>query len=291
MPCFHPIPALQVRAEGEVVLWPAMGKENLQLPCGTCIGCRQLRVNQWATRCMHEMGQHEHNSFVTLTYDEKHVPYDGGLIPRHLSSFLWAVRYAVQNERMAKLLGTNVRYVACGEYGDTGTRPHYHALLFGVGFDDAAMCGKDLYTSRTLEYLWGRGNVSFRPITRGAAAYVAQYALKKKTRQKFITPDGVIVPGPFLRASTRPGIGAPWVENFRQDARHGYIVSDGKKVAVPRYYQKKMKDVDPKFFEKFRKEANRLGKAHALTERERIEGEKIAKSKHDYGNSRRLSTL
>lgn len=289
MPCFHPVPAYQERADGEVVLWPALGTENLQLPCGSCIGCRQIRAAQWATRAVHEAREHEHNSFVTLTYSDKHLPADGGLLPRDLQLFFKAVRHALARSRFEDLLGHSLRYLACGEYGDATGRPHYHALLFGVGFRDAAPIGKELYTSRVLQALWPFGNVSFGAVTGASAAYVAQYSLKKQSKRTWskCNEDGVILEQPFLRCSLKPGIGAKFMEKYKSDSRHGYIVRDGKKVAVPRYYQKLLEVSDVGLHEEFRENAQRLGAEFALTERERIAGEAIELSRLSYENPRR----
>ena len=30
----------------------------------------------------------------------------------------------------------DIKYFACGEYGDKTLRPHFHAILFGVNFSD-----------------------------------------------------------------------------------------------------------------------------------------------------------
>ena len=69
-------------------------------------------------RCMHEAQMHECNCFVTLTYE---------VAPRSLQyedfqKFL---------KRLRKNSGKAVRYFACGEYGEEGGRPHFHALPLG----------------------------------------------------------------------------------------------------------------------------------------------------------------
>lgn len=284
MPCFHPIPARQDRAGGEVVLHPPLGTDNLRLPCGTCVGCRQQRAAQWATRAVHEAAFHEHNSFVTLTYAPEHLPSNGGLRPRDLVSFIKALRHAIKRKRFASLVGDAVRYLACGEYGDAGDRPHYHALLFGVGFSDAVPCGKDLWTSECLRTLWGLGHVSFGSVTGGSAAYVAQYSLKKASRANWSKCDprtGEVLHPPFLRCSLRPGIGADFIARYRGDTRHGFIVRDGRKVAVPRYYQKLLELTDVGLHEEFRENAQLLGAQFAvptarLADAERIELARLA---------------
>lgn len=44
------------------------------IPCGRCIGCRLEYSRQWANRCMLELQYHDSAYFVTVTYDDEHVP-------------------------------------------------------------------------------------------------------------------------------------------------------------------------------------------------------------------------
>lgn len=72
MPCNKPVKAWRdsdgVRFVGRKEM------SNLALPCGQCWGCRLERSRQWAVRCMHEAKMHEHNCFLTLTYDDERLP-------------------------------------------------------------------------------------------------------------------------------------------------------------------------------------------------------------------------
>lgn len=44
------------------------------LACGQCIGCRLKRSREWATRCTHENQLHQESTFITLTYNDEHLP-------------------------------------------------------------------------------------------------------------------------------------------------------------------------------------------------------------------------
>ena len=46
----------------------------VELPCGQCEGCRLTYSRRWADRCMLELQSHTDAWFVTLTYDNDHVP-------------------------------------------------------------------------------------------------------------------------------------------------------------------------------------------------------------------------
>ena len=61
-------------------------EEMITLPCGQCIGCRLEYSRQWAIRCMHEASMYDDNCFITLTYDNDHLPSDGSLHKSHFQN-------------------------------------------------------------------------------------------------------------------------------------------------------------------------------------------------------------
>ena len=98
-----------------------VGDEWLDVPCGHCLACRIARTREWTVRLLHESEFWEDTIFVTLTYDDEHLPSDRSLVPRDLTLFF---------KRLRKDLGDRkIKYYACGEYGDTFGRPHYHAII------------------------------------------------------------------------------------------------------------------------------------------------------------------
>lgn len=255
MACYHPIPAYQ--DEG-VKLWPPVGHANVNLPCGNCVGCRQDRATAWARRAEHEARCWPVNIFLTLTYRDKDLPPYGHLVPSHLTKFLKRLRAArtYMHRSMAWRTGphlgrgSRVRYLACGEYGESLGRPHYHLCLFNVGFRDAYAVGKDLYSSPTLAELWKYGDHKFGEVTGASANYVAQYTLKKVGVPSEVEhTEGVIKPPAFMRASTRPMLGMKFLREFREDLRHGYLVSNGKRGAIPRSYKRKLAEYYPELAE------------------------------------------
>src|ERR1041384_105602 len=107
-------------------------KDRQVLPCGQCRGCRAAYHREWSARCVHEACMHEVNSFVTLTYDDEHLPVGGSLDLEAVPVLIRALRKR----------GKKVRYFYCGEYGERSGRPHYHALL--VGEADDSTCRRQL---------------------------------------------------------------------------------------------------------------------------------------------------
>lgn len=149
-----------------------------------------------------ESFQHEHSSFVTLTYSPENAPRDGSLEPKHLQDWLKRLRFAVRPSR--------IRFFAVGEYGDRTERPHYHAALFGF-----APCSGGVLSGRgecpcasclLVRETWGFGHVMVAELSFKSAAYIAGYVVKKMTRTDDIRLNGRWPE--FARMSLRPGIGA-----------------------------------------------------------------------------------
>jgi hypothetical protein len=247
MPCYHPMPAVRM-VDGSVKFVSRNKKGvdgSLELPCGQCIGCRLERSRQWAMRCLHESSLYDRNSFITLTYDEDHLPPGGSLNYPDFQRFM---------KRLRKNSKSNIRFYMGGEYGETTLRPHFHACLFGYDFPDKvyfrkSSSGEKLYTSDFLQKLWPFGISSIGDVTFQSAAYIARYCVQKVTGDaadlhyscpEFVDEDGVIrntmVPE-FNHMSLKPGIGARWLKKFRTDVYpRDYVVINGVKTKPPKYY-------------------------------------------------------
>ena len=267
MPCYHPISAYQC-TDGSIVFSELRRHDisrSLNLPCGQCIGCRLERSRQWAIRCMHEAQMHEENSFITLTYDDDHIPSDRSLHYRDFQLFIKRLR--------KRYLGRRIRFYMAGEYGENFGRPHWHACIFGLGFDDKKLwkrspSGLNLYRSENLELLWPFGYSSIGDVTFESAAYVARYIMKKVTGKNAdkhyteIDPDtGVITDRrpEFNKMSLKPGIGYEWYKKYTSDVYpNDYVVIRGKKVKPPKYYDKNYKIDNPYEFDEilYKREIN-----------------------------------
>lgn len=225
------LPPVTVRDMACYSPWvPAGSSSKRPVRCGQCIGCRLEYSRQWAVRIMHEASMHDNNSFVTLTYKE--APQS--LVYRDFQLFMRRVR---------KEYGY-ARYFMCGEYGEAGGRPHFHAVLFGLSFPDRASLGKSdsgfrVFRSNALSALWPAGFASVGDVTFESAAYVARYVVKKVTGMDAEAFYGEREPE-FARMSLKPGIGARWLDRFWSDVfPSGKVVSRGFVSNAPRFYRKK----------------------------------------------------
>ena len=130
MTCYHPLECWRVDGQSKLAFVKpreALIREKLEVPCGQCIGCRLERSRQWAVRCIHEAQLHKDNCFITLTYNDEHLPSPPSLSVRDFQLFM---------KRLRKRFGKGIRFFHCGEYGEKYGRPHYHACLFGFDFPD-----------------------------------------------------------------------------------------------------------------------------------------------------------
>lgn len=222
---------------GEIVFSDRGGHRPLTIPCSKCIGCKLERSRQWAVRCMHESSMHEDNCFVTLTYNEDTIPSDWSLRYRDFQLFM---------KRLRKSANFPVRFYMCGEYGETYSRPHYHACLFGYRPSDLydwrkSASGFKLYRSSSLESIWSAGSVEVGDVTFESAAYVARYIVTKNSGKEYIVdPDtGELYARPpeFTRMSLKPGIGYPWYEKYKREVFPlDRVVVRGVECKPPRYY-------------------------------------------------------
>lgn len=222
---------------------------QLELPCRQCISCRLERSRIWSIRCLHEAQMHQENCFVTLTYNEQH--YQPGLVYRHFQLFM---------KRLRKHAKKPIRFYMCGEYGETNGRPHFHACLFGWSPPDKTLfkklpSGSHLYSSRTLESLWGFGYASVGDVTLESAAYIARYVMKKITGPNAdshywslnpITGELVKIEPEFNKMSLKPGIGRPFYERYKSDIYpNGTCIVQGTKMKPPAYYEALYKSQHP----------------------------------------------
>jgi len=130
--------------------------------------------------------------------------------------------------------------------------------MFNVDFVDrvpkgTSGSGEVFYDSRGLEKLWSHGSVSVQDLTQGTASYCARYVVKKLTgdigaaHYQVVDEDGVYQPitPPYCAMSLRPGIGKHWFLRYARDVfPHDFVICDGVKRSVPKYYDKLIKGAD-----------------------------------------------
>lgn len=246
MKCLYPITAWRSREspQGALVFNQHDGipSSMLKLPCGQCIPCRLEHSRRWAIRCIHEASMFEKNCFITLTYDNEHLPENQSLIKRDFQLFMKQLRQMNRRvEKKLKLPAKAIRFFSCGEYGDLTNRPHYHACIFNFDFADkkhfTTRNGIPLYRSDALEKLWKKGNSLIGEVTFESAAYCARYIMKKITGEPAADHYQDRLPE-FILMSRRPGIGKAWFDKYNADIYNHdiLIIRGGIKCRPPKYY-------------------------------------------------------
>lgn len=219
------------------------GGQARKVGCGKCAFCLQQKRSQWMFRIYHEMRcQLYPGWFLTLTYDEKHVPRTAG---GRLSLRFYDVQLFFKRLRKAKHY---VKYVCVGEYGSDTARPHYHMLLWTSA------------TPQQLQDEWKSskdntplGRIHFGSLTMKSAMYTLKYIIQPKVNE-----DEKYLEKEHRREKTRAqfsrGIGISYLSRRVYDwhtrdfdAPRFTSVVDGREVALPRYYCQKI-------FTKFQRE-------------------------------------
>ena len=204
---------------------------GLEVPCGKCLSCRTMKTKEWSLRMWHELESHDKSVFITLTYQDIHLPKNGTLVKEHLQLFLKRLRKAIHPRK--------IRYFACGEYGDTTQRPHYHLIVYGLGLDEI---DKD-HVKMAWPYAdWRVYEIeknAFGMVEPESIQYVAKYVNKQLNGQMedaIYTQTGRI--NPFRLVSL--GLGREYCDtHIDQIKQLGFVTKNGIKQSIPRYYMKR----------------------------------------------------
>lgn len=216
MPCIAPLKVRNKRAEGYAF--------NI-VPCGKCPDCLNARVNSWVFRLMQEDRVHFTSMFVTLTYDNNHVPLTDSklmtLVKSDVQKFLKRLRKNTKRK--------SIKYYAVGEYGGRTRRPHYHLILFDATEEEVAKA-------------WTFGYVDFGYVAAESIAYTAKYINKEKKIPMWHGDDRQ----PEFSLMSK-GMGKNYINEQtikfhrnRGEFKPYVVLKDGIKQRMPRYYKEKI---------------------------------------------------
>lgn len=180
--------------------------------------------------------------FVTLTYDNEHLPEDYSLHKEDLQKFFKRLRRDLAKDNR------KIRYFACGEYGDekkdnypTGFgRPHFHAIIFGLdpnSDEDRSLISENW--SFCGSFLFDRKHQGIGSVTSDSIQYVTGYIRKKllgKSKQDYFNAG--IVP-PFQVQSQYLGLDG-FKEYYTEYNNPDYVLFNGHKISIPRYFVDKL---------------------------------------------------
>lgn len=203
------------------------------VPCGKCVGCRKNRANAWSFRLKSHMSTAKGAMFLTLTYNNEHLPINrfgkATLVKRDLQLFMKRLRKKYPDRKLS--------YYACGEYGGRTKRPHYHMILFGLS-------KYENYAVKNIGEAWStdghaNGHVHFGDVSLKSIRYVTGYVIKPAVDNKYL-----LVQPEFSLMSK--GLGANYltptmINHIRKNFIGALTMpnSNGHLIAIPRYYRLK----------------------------------------------------
>lgn len=235
----------------------------IQIPCGQCIGCRLDYSRQWANRCLMELEYHDEAWFLTLTYDDDHVPWSECIHPTTGEIVQYQTLKKKDFQDFMKRLRKNyetkypdapkLRFYACGEYGSRTFRPHFHAIIYGLHLDDLVFYsvnaqGDRLYNSKFISDCWhNNGYAVIGQVTWESCAYVARYVMKKAKGEQAELFKFCNINQEFTLMSRRPGIARQWFDDHPDMYEYDLISlktpKGGKLIKPPRYFDR-LYDID-----------------------------------------------
>lgn len=198
--------------------------------CGRCLPCRKAQAKQLATRCVLHASLYQFNCFLTLTYDEKKDGYTNKMDYSDIQRFKKRLRSYCR-----RTYGKRIEIFNVHEYGKNGKK-HWHLIVFNHNFEDREFYTTSnsfpIYKSGTLGKLWPYGFHSIGDVSEGSALYQAQY-MEKDARNGNSSSES-------KRAkSNHSGLGRPFfLLHFRQILTLGFIPFSGRKIPLPRYFEK-----------------------------------------------------
>lgn len=262
MPCYFPIRGFE-RADGGFSLdrRKSPSGKSMEVACGGCIGCRLSHAIEWTVRNLHEKSLWEYSFFVTLTFDDLHLPDNYSADVEIVQLFHKRLRQylARHPEWVGATSGADVkvRYYLVSDYGTKNFRPHFHVIYF-LNYDFAdrepwysSKMGYRQWISPQLTKLWGQGEVTISLLDEGNATYITRHNVLKVSgpaavahycRIHPLTGEFCAVRPEFMVCSLKPSIGSDWFDKFEGDVFPcDYVVIDGRKFPVPKFYARQLK--------------------------------------------------
>lgn len=236
--------------------------------CGRCPHCNEKYKMQLGTRGRHELMYHPSAMFITLTVADENIEKVFGknreLKHYEFQKFIKRLRKFMSNKEEYKDI--KIKYLMCGEYGEKGGRPHYHAVIYGLRFNDCKIWkrGKNpLYRSKQLEKLWKYGYSSIGNVTFQSIQYLGKYVCKAREEGAEDILD--LETGEF-RKKKKPyiiyprGFGLSYmVEHRKEIFTRGYFqLPSGGKIGIPRYYKKKLEEMFEEEYLDYRERAEKF---------------------------------
>lgn len=241
------------------------------VPCGNCPVCLSNRSSGWAFRLLQETKHSSSSAFITLTYDDKNVPWIDTetdtlqtLVKKDFQDFMKRLRKQIladdikERPKLVQRVLTakgnpayykdgkpkykslrQIKYYACGEYGGVTERPHYHAVIFNMPL-------KYTQVNNFLMKAWNQGFVHLGRAEIGSITYVVKYVMKSIDITRHDNRQSEF-------ALMSKGLGIDYLSKAmlafaRNEKSAMCTLEGGKKFPMPRYYKDKIFTETEKWF-------------------------------------------
>lgn len=207
---------------------PYHHKDRGSFPCGKCYDCKMNRVSGWAFRLEKEAERSSSAFFITLTYDNDHIPVTQ-------NKFMTVQKEDIQKffKRLRKQHDKTdrpaIKYYAAAEYGGETDRPHYHIILFNA-------------TEEHIQKAWQLGQIHYGTLTGASIQYTLKYICKNATIPRHNRDDRQ---REFSLMSKKLGdnyLTPQMIDWHKKDILNRMYVPtlDDHKITMPRYYKEKI---------------------------------------------------
>lgn len=280
-----------------------INKEEVTVKCGKCDTCKRQKSQEWAIKLINESKYHKEACFITLTFDNKilmdknskAVQY--GAHPNFAMKIENSMKYFQKfiKRLRRKFPEKRISYFHIAEYGEKTHRPHHHAILFGVNFNEdrkemeVSKTGHPQMYSETLKSLWACGRCTLQDCNSNNIIYIAQYSLKKFKNniinKKYNTK---------MTFSNRCKMNVKFGRRHPELIEKGYLQdADGKRYKIPRSYLDNFKKEERgKYFEHYRKYEENLmeyfsnNNSNDIIKRQKIKEQILQKRNQTFNKSR-----
>ena len=194
---------------------------------------------------MEELKNSSSATFLTLTYDDEHLPladvinhytnYETGEIQEYKYKNIPVLSkrdYQLFFKKLRKTTKNKLKYYACGEYGTKTRRPHYHAIIFNLP-------QSSLKDPSTIEKTWGKGLIHLGDCNIATIKYTTKYIMKG------ISLKNTTLPPEFALMSKKIGLShlTPQMLNYYKNHMTSAVtLQGGAKTPIPRYFRDKIFD-------------------------------------------------
>lgn len=242
--------------------------QNIAFPCGGCLDCRKRRAAGWGFRLRQQLKVSNTAYFLTLTYDNEHVPITPNgfltLYPAHVKNYIKTLRKTQERAliKMAeqtetKYVPTLVKYYQVGEYGGIYNRPHYHLIIYNLELETLitskwktiALNNPDYYLKGKYHYqtkYWKHGTITIGQVEEASIMYCLKYIQKGKT----VPIHGLDDRQPEYQCMSK-GLGLNYITDEALKWHYGDHLNryygnnpGGIKVPLPRYLKERIYDAD-----------------------------------------------